>query len=92
VSRIDPGAHPASTTQQLDRVPLTDVSEVHLHRIDDGQWRVLDRRLPDDDVAALLGFVERVGHGYEATLIGRPLDRRACVDLLAVCACFVEGP
>jgi hypothetical protein len=85
-------AHPASTTQQLERVPLTDVSEVHLHMIDDGQWRVLDRRLPDHDVAALLGFVERVGPRYEATLIGRPLERHACDDLLAVCACFVEGP
>lgn len=85
-------AHPSSTTQQLDRVPLTDVSEVHLHMIDDGQWRVLDRRLPDDDIAALLGFVERVGPGYQATLIGHPLEKHACDDLLAVCACFVAGP
>ena len=47
-----PPAGQTSTAQQLVRVPLTDVSDVHLHRIDDGQWRVLDRRLPSDDVAA----------------------------------------
>ncbi|MBD8728155.1 hypothetical protein F1C15_09750 [Frigoribacterium sp. NBH87] len=85
-----PPAGQTSTAQQLVRVPLTDVSDVHLHRIDDGQWRVLDRRLPSDDVAALLGFVERTGGLYEVTLMGRPREHVPCPDLRCAALTFVE--
>lgn len=79
-----------AVTQQLVRVPLRDVDDVRLHMIEDGQWRVLDRRLPDHDVAALLGFVERTGGAFEVTFMGRPREHARCDDLRRAALSFVD--
>jgi hypothetical protein len=52
----------------------TDVrlEDVFLQSVGEEQWRVLNRTRPAEDVTALLGFVERRGGVYEATVLTLP--------------------
>lgn len=46
--------------------------DVSLQSVGEEQWRVLNRTRPAEDVSAFLGFVERRGGVYEATVLTFP--------------------
>jgi hypothetical protein len=40
--------------------------------ISDHEWRVSDASIPPGDAACVLGFVQRVGDGFEVTCLAEP--------------------
>ncbi|HUG50915.1 MAG TPA: hypothetical protein VLZ78_07955 [Terrimesophilobacter sp.] len=66
--------------------------EVLLDEVAEEQWRVLDARLPKEDVAALRGFVRIFAGLYEVTTMARPQEIVYCADLHEVHATFADLP
>lgn len=66
--------------------------DVLLDEVADNQWRVLDARLPKEDIAALRGFVRVFAGLYEVTTMARPQDIVYCADVHAVHATFADPP
>lgn len=80
------------TGRLLEREPLVDSDQVWFQPIGRGAWRVLDNRLPLDDVRALLGFVERIDEGVAVTLLDEPGAVSICPSLERARHVFVRGP
>ena len=56
-------------------------SGLELIAISETEWRVSDPAVDDEDALALLGFVQRVGAGFEVTSIGHPGEHPVLPDL-----------
>lgn len=56
----------------LHRNPTTSPTNITVQAMKPGQWRILDNRLPAENIAALLGVVDYDGDSYVITLIGHP--------------------
>ena len=46
------------------------VSQLGILQLTPTEWLVRDPRLPDDDPAALMGVIERIGDAYGVTKLG----------------------
>lgn len=66
----------------------TSVDDVILDEVGPEQWRALNRRVPSDQVAALLGFVSHTSGRYEITLMAKPATTTECANLDAVLSAF----
>jgi hypothetical protein len=66
--------------------------DILLDEVAENQWRVLDGRLPKENVAALRGFVRAFVGLYEVTTMAQPSEVVYCADLRAVHAAFADVP
>ena len=58
-----------------------DSTQIVFDTLAQDQWRILDGRLEEGDIAALLGFVEIVAGVYEVMLFSDPATPRFCACL-----------
>lgn len=68
----------------LHRNPTTSPTNITVQAVKPGQWRILDNRLPAENIAALLGVVDYDGDSYVITLIGHPGETQLVPSLAAV--------
>ena len=76
-SRAVPTSRPAARDIRLDLISMT-------------EWRVCDRRFPDTDSRAVLGFIERHGSDYEVTTVTAPDRIRVFSGLASATASFSD--
>lgn len=66
---------PACTTGADRSCGAPTAEDIVLQQLSDSQWRVVDRRLPDNDACSLLGFIEEKidgkGRRFEVMHLGQ---------------------
>ena len=57
---------------QSDHTTAPTTRDIRLDLISVTEWRVCDRRFPEQDSRSILGFIERRGFRYEVTSVREP--------------------
>ena len=68
--------------------PPVSERDIRLDLVSSSEWRVCDRRFPDDDHRAVLGVLARTEDGYEAVPLEDPTHTHTYLSLAAATASF----
>ena len=62
--------------------------DIRLDQLSATEWRVIDRRLREQDAPYVIGFVEKLDNEYETLVFGNGCMRWKCRDLNEALALF----